>query len=64
VGFDGGFAVCSEDVNGLEYLFVYILDEFLDWFGEDLAFRGGKTTVITCEVIYSLSTFCLLELAV
>jgi hypothetical protein len=63
VGFNGGFSVGSENVDGLENLLVYILDEFLNGLGEDLPFGGCECALVACKVTNSLAAFCLLELA-
>jgi hypothetical protein len=63
LGFNGGFSVGSENVDGLENLLVYILDEFFDGFGEDLTFGGCECALVACKATNSLAAFCLLEFA-
>jgi hypothetical protein len=63
VGFNGGFSVGSENVDGLENLLVYILDEFFDGFRQDLTFGGCECALVGCMVTNSLAAFCLLEFA-
>jgi hypothetical protein len=60
---ESGFAVGAQDVNGLYDLFMDVLDEFFDWFGEDLSFWGCEGPVVASESVYSLCPFCLLEIA-
>lgn len=35
--FNGNFSISAKDIDGLEELFMNILDEDLDWFRENVA---------------------------
>lgn len=46
MGFDGDFAIASEDVDGLDGLVVYILYELLDRLVEDTSVLRGDWTMV------------------
>jgi hypothetical protein len=63
MGFQGSLPIGAKDIDRLEGFVVYILDEFLNWFRENLALRAGERALIRWESLYSLGSLCLLELA-
>jgi hypothetical protein len=63
VGFEGGFSVGPENVDGLDDLLVYILDEFFDGLGEELALGSCECALVVCKITNSLAAFRLFEFA-
>jgi hypothetical protein len=63
VSFHGDFAISPEDINGLKYVFLDILDQLFDWPAEDISVERSKGPMVLRQSLNPVRTLPLLELA-